>query len=870
MDIAQQLGQQWSQRIANEHPEIGAEDRGAIVNWLLGESPERLNSLTEPDLPIARQAIEYRYRILQQRYLNVSPEKGYQRLIKRLSSLFLIRNKIKVWISLSRDRRRTVVDVIQEVVQEMMHSDRHLAQQIEWISTYTPNSRLRNLLMLASIEEYCLRPIRDQPLITYRFVNYLRRSQRGGMTEVPTGELVRLVSDEISVGDGENLLSLLDVEAWSRYQDEQNELEILESREDVVDETLDGDITLGAVLGANKLSCQVVVDFFPKKVKMGEETKVCFIFRSILNDLDSDLQESEKMQVIQLNSDSDDLNIFLSAKNCLLKGGATASLPSFNNLDQSAIILQSIEFTIIPILPGSSDIIAEIYEGWNFIAKISASLEVDNLDEFNLISRIKNNSLRPVSHPNFLLYIKCFDDREGDVNLEFFLKDIQGKFFSGEVHSIQKISKEWLNVFKEKLKDCVEVFNKNYPWAEKEIRLSSLGNEIFFRVIPAEIRENIFLDYVQRDYLRSILIFSSKDNWIPWDILHDGKRFLSDSLIIGSWPLELDVDCPYEFPVGSISMSCYGFIEKTESWEQMLNPVGSPPSLILNNGSLSTLSELDSLRGLHIVQSSKVVDCHSLEFPIYLTGSEELSGDIASEIRPAKLTLRKNRPLVSLSFLWEKASNLSNIESTWMPAFIRAGASAFVGPLWAVDPAVDAAFISTFYTRLWRGDALGQAFHTARQMARIAVPESCDWLAYVLYGDPMARPYRPVEGKGYAVVEPIGQDIKDPLPPNQSLRFRLTLRRDPPVWHQDRLIEVAEDLAFDNLQVHIVAFGLEVNPTTVDMSRTPNGNYLGWFTLSAPPTMAGETVPVQVHFADSAEPVHSVTFALQIAAGESE
>ncbi|PSN79499.1 hypothetical protein C8B47_11440 [filamentous cyanobacterium CCP4] len=134
----------------------------------------------------------------------------------------------------------------------------------------------------------------------------------------------------------------------------------------------------------------------------------------------------------------------------------------------------------------------------------------------------------------------------------------------------------------------------------------------------------------------------------------------------------------------------------------------------------------------------------------------------------------------------------------------------------------------------------------------------------------MARPYRPVEGKGYAVVEPIGQDIKDPLPPNQSLRFRLTLRRDPPVWHEDRLIEVAEDLAFDNLQVHIVAFGLEVNPTTVDMSRTPNGNYLGWFTLSAPPTMAGETVPVQVHFADGAEPIHSVTFALQIAAEEDE
>jgi hypothetical protein len=45
------------------------------------------------------------------------------------------------------------------------------------------------------------------------------------MTQVPTGELIRLVSDEISAGDGEESLSLLDVEAWSKYQEEQNELE---------------------------------------------------------------------------------------------------------------------------------------------------------------------------------------------------------------------------------------------------------------------------------------------------------------------------------------------------------------------------------------------------------------------------------------------------------------------------------------------------------------------------------------------------------------------------------------------------------------------------------------------------------------------
>ncbi|MGG6240621.1 HetZ-related protein 2 [Nodosilinea sp. AN01ver1] len=222
---ADTMAEDWLSRLREDFPDQPQSVCQSIVSWLLGESPERLADLAEADLAIARQAIEYRYRILQQRYWGVSPDQGYQRLIKRLSSLFLIRNKIKTWISLSRDRRRSVVDVIQEVIQEMMRSDRHLAQQLKWIATCTQNSRLRNLLMLASIEEYCLRPIRNQPLIIYRFVNYLRRSQKGGMTQVPTGELIRLVSDEIAAGDSEDSLSLLDVEAWNQYQEEQTELE---------------------------------------------------------------------------------------------------------------------------------------------------------------------------------------------------------------------------------------------------------------------------------------------------------------------------------------------------------------------------------------------------------------------------------------------------------------------------------------------------------------------------------------------------------------------------------------------------------------------------------------------------------------------
>jgi hypothetical protein len=160
---------------------------------------------------------------------------------------------------------------------------------------------------------------------------------------------------------------------------------------------------------------------------------------------------------------------------------------------------------------------------------------------------------------------------------------------------------------------------------------------------------------------------------------------------------------------------------------------------------------------------------------------------------------------------------------------------------------------------------LGEAFYTSRQLARAAAPDSLDWLAYVLFGDPMARPYRPVEGKGYAVVEPIGREIDEPLPPGVPIRFRLSLRRTPPVWHEERVIEVAENLTFENLQAHVKTFGLQVTPdSAIAMSLAPTGNYLGWFTLVAPPEMVGNSALVQVFLMDGMQPIHSLMFSLNI------
>jgi len=221
MTLSESWTNQWRFQLENDYPNHSQNTRESILRWLLREHSETLDSLPSDQQERIKQGLNFRYRILQQRYLDVTPETAYRNLMQRLGSLVILRQKVRLWVATSRDRQRQVVDVLQEVVQEMLNSDRYLQQQIQWISQCTTDRKLSNALLLTTVEEYCLRPIRNQPLLVYRFVNYLRRTQRGGLTQVPTGEWIKQLSDEILSDETDETISLLDNQAVSRYEDEQ-------------------------------------------------------------------------------------------------------------------------------------------------------------------------------------------------------------------------------------------------------------------------------------------------------------------------------------------------------------------------------------------------------------------------------------------------------------------------------------------------------------------------------------------------------------------------------------------------------------------------------------------------------------------------
>lgn len=168
------LVQDWYSRLSTDYPDQNAANRESIIRWLLGNL-EQLETLNPIGLQIAQQKIEYRYRILQHR-LGLEPELAYRHFITRLGRLVLLHHKVRAWVALNPNHASAVVDVLQAVIQELLLSDRYIQQQITTIAELTEDLQLRNALLLATLEEYCLRPVRNQPLLIYRFVNYLRRS----------------------------------------------------------------------------------------------------------------------------------------------------------------------------------------------------------------------------------------------------------------------------------------------------------------------------------------------------------------------------------------------------------------------------------------------------------------------------------------------------------------------------------------------------------------------------------------------------------------------------------------------------------------------------------------------------------------------
>lgn len=621
--------------------------------------------------------------------------------------------------------------------------------------------------------------------------------------------------------------------------------------------------------GAEFVAHSLLITISSNPVLIGGELEVAIQLSLADNNDTAYLLEIPRAEVV-----GGELNIFLTAPGFQFNGDDAINLSLDTGTDgeiSSQQVIQTARFHLTALRPGSTTLKAELYCGETFNKSLETKVQVAGFDEAELRPIIAARS-RPVPQPDLILQVRtAWNNDTSAFTFRYHIDTFQQRllFADDSDYCSKSLPAGWVERAHLLLKTTLEDAASSLP-EDFRSRLASLGQYLFERLLPAEL-QSIFRSIAGFNRPFTWLILADQDAWFPWELLHDGQTFLGDRFIIGRWLWELDKARPYEFPVGAVNVAHYASVEQPEVWTALLEPPGAPPPMPLAGGVLADLSSTESMRGLHLIRFGQSSDAaNRRDSPVLVNGG---SGnlDIEREVQPAKLSLRRNRPLVTLGYVSAGQPELTALEHTWASTFVRAGCSAFVGSLWAVQPDVEAAFVGGFYHNLWAGQSLGMAFQAARRLARAVAPESLDWLAYVLFGDPMARPYRPVKGQGYAVVEPIGQEIDDPVPPGATVRFRVSLRRTPPVWYENRLMEVAEDLTFEDLLVFIVTSGLQVIPAdSVEMRRTPTGDYLGWFSLSVPREMESQSVLVQVFFEDGMEPVHNLRFQVLVGNGDGE
>jgi hypothetical protein len=167
----------WLSRLSEDHLQQSQQERDSIVRWLLGEARENWDHLSAEQQETDKQSFNRRYQILKQRYLHVAATQAYRHLVNRLSSVVVLQYDLQNWIAANRDGQRALLEIVQNVVQEMLNSDSYLRQQMSWIAQCTADETLRDRLLLASLEEYCLRPVQKHPLFIDRLIGHLRRHQ---------------------------------------------------------------------------------------------------------------------------------------------------------------------------------------------------------------------------------------------------------------------------------------------------------------------------------------------------------------------------------------------------------------------------------------------------------------------------------------------------------------------------------------------------------------------------------------------------------------------------------------------------------------------------------------------------------------------
>ncbi|ONI84531.1 hypothetical protein ALI22I_28675 [Saccharothrix sp. ALI-22-I] len=269
-------------------------------------------------------------------------------------------------------------------------------------------------------------------------------------------------------------------------------------------------------------------------------------------------------------------------------------------------------------------------------------------------------------------------------------------------------------------------------------RLVGLGASLWVDAVPSAIREQF---WAQLPSITSLSVISDLDT-TPWELLHpvdqDRGKFL-----VEWFPVVRRVNGQDQHP-RTLRLSNAGYVVPPTSPDDAhaevaairakLGPRVADRGVVEKWGELSDLVVDGGFDLLHFA-------CHNT-FDVDSGSALELLGGtfrpVDLEVCVQRRVLAATGPLVFFNAC-RSAGEARTLTSTsgWATRFMRAGAGAFVGALWAVRSSSARVFAESFYDALLGGQPLGRASMTARESVMVDEGDPT-WLAYTVYGNPSA------------------------------------------------------------------------------------------------------------------------------------
>lgn len=308
-----------------------------------------------------------------------------------------------------------------------------------------------------------------------------------------------------------------------------------------------------------------------------------------------------------------------------------------------------------------------------------------------------------------------------------------GPNLQGEVESYLR----QLNVF---LNEVVVQGNPNdEEWNSILLNLRGIGSDLFTKLIP-----NPLAAQTREWKPGSLVVISTNEQWIPWELMYDEDDFWGKRFIIARLPRLSDRR--------NVPDSRRPLIRSPRAIKRIVNVIGGDVGVAEAQQAYGLFNNLASSVQVEILQEKPVAD-----LKIALVKTDVLHCTCHGHLEPHMLQVAKDKttftnllpqtihqlPLEPGSFVFANTctSALPVLTfgrfSSFAWEFYRRGAGAFIGTLGAVPTSHAVCFAESIYREIFGKDnqkTIGQAVALAKNAA--ASERNLFWLLYCIYGDP--------------------------------------------------------------------------------------------------------------------------------------